>query len=108
MPYDEGVDKETFKMKITVSYSSIDRCYKTRYFATLAGARKFAHRCVGAHPEMGGYYAVSGDGIGKITVSGDASLKDLFPEPAEDDGPALGSDESKYDDRGWPKSNSYL
>ena len=65
---------------IIVKYSSIDRVRTLRTFKTLAGARKFAHRCVGAHPEMGFYYAVSGDGIGKIIVAGDATLRDLFPE----------------------------
>lgn len=66
-------------MIITVRYSTIDRFSKRAKFKTLAGARKFAHHWVGAHPEIGSYYAVSGDGIGRITVSG-ASLADLFPE----------------------------
>jgi len=66
-------------MKITVRYSSIDHYHKSRSFKTLEGARKFAHHWVGEGPEIGIGYAVSGDGIGKITVSG-CSLYDLFPK----------------------------
>lgn len=65
-------------MDITVYYESLDRCSKTRKFKTLAGAQRFAQKWVGKHPEIGTTYAVSGDGIGKITVVG-ASLADLFP-----------------------------
>jgi hypothetical protein len=35
---------------------------------------------VGDHPEMGTRYAISGDGIGKITVE-NSTLTDLFPAP---------------------------
>lgn len=66
-------------MDIKVRYSSIDRYSESRRFKTLAGARKYAAKWVGEHPEIGSYYAVSGDGVGKIEVSGDASLKDIFP-----------------------------
>lgn len=71
---------------ITVRYSSIDRYAKKAHFYTLAGARKFAWKLIGSHPDLGSDYAVSDDGIGKITVSGtlkDGSpitLRDLFPE----------------------------
>lgn len=65
-------------MKITVTYTSIDRCRKRRVYKTLEGARKFAHEWVGPHPDMGTGYAVSDDGVGKVEVSG-ASLADLFP-----------------------------
>lgn len=64
-------------MTITVTYQSIDRYRKRRTFKTLAGARKFAVNWVGENPEMGSTYAVSGDGIGKITVDG-ATLRELF------------------------------
>jgi hypothetical protein len=67
---------------ITVRYSSIDRYRKTRKFKTLAGARRFAHTWVGEHPDLGSTYAVSFDGIGKVTVDG-ATLAELFPPPAD-------------------------
>jgi len=65
-------------MSITIRYSSIDCCRKTRKFKTLAGARRFAQKMIGKTPEMGSYYAVSGDGVGKVEVSG-AFLHELFP-----------------------------
>lgn len=68
-------------MTIKVRYRSIDHFTKTSTFKTLPGARKFAHKWVGEHPEIGSYYAVSGDGVGKITVEG-ATLAELFPEAA--------------------------
>lgn len=69
----------------TVHYESIDSHGRrtTRFFKTLAGARTYAHRQVGETPEMGSHYAISGDGVGKITVEG-ASLFDLFPRCAPD------------------------
>ena len=33
---------------------------------------------IGRHPELGGHYAVSGDGVGKITCDG-CTLAELFP-----------------------------
>ena len=79
-------------MKITVFYSAADGAKITRTFKTLTGAQKFAHKWVGAYPEISPRYAVSGDGVGKITVDG-AMLRDLFPpmtiqqacEQADDD-----------------------
>ncbi len=70
---------------IRVRYSSIDRCYINRRFRTLEGARRFAARYVGETPEIGYTfnYAVSADGIGKITVDG-ATLTELFPRSADD------------------------
>ena len=71
-------------MKIKVKYSSIDGYHKYATFKTLKGAQKFAQKWVGEHPDIGmGFgagYAVSYDGIGKIEVAGDATLKDLFPD----------------------------
>jgi hypothetical protein len=64
---------------ITVRYSSIDGFGERREFHTLGGARTFAHYWIGQHPEMGSTYAISGDGIGKITCEG-CTLKELFPE----------------------------
>lgn len=68
---------------ITVRYRSLDRFGITRRFKTLAGAQQFAQKYVGAHPEISVtfQYAVSADGVGKVTVSGDdVTLNDLFPE----------------------------
>lgn len=61
-----------------MTYSSIDHFRKTRKFKTIEGARRFAQKYLGATPEMGSWYAVSGDGIGKIEARG-VSLYDLFP-----------------------------
>lgn len=74
---------------IKVRYSSIDRFSKTGTFKTIESARKFAWKWVGRHPELGWGYAVSADGVGKVTVEG-ATLADLFPpepKPVFDDGP---------------------
>lgn len=62
---------------VTVTYTSIDGCRTRRTFKTLTNARSFAHKRVGRQPEIGSTYAVSGDGIGKITVEG-ATLDQLF------------------------------
>jgi hypothetical protein len=87
-------------MIIRVCYSSIDRFRKVATFKTLAGARKFAQKWVGQHPEIGSHYAVSGDGVGKITVEGLLSdpqnpevfnrairITDLFPAKLKSETP---------------------
>lgn len=51
-------------------------------FKTLAGAQKYAQGRIGAHPDMGGSYAVDNYGSCKITVSG-TSLRSLFPTHEE-------------------------
>lgn len=66
---------------IKVRYETIDRFSKTRRFKTLAGAQKFAQHWVGETPELGSFYAVSGDGVGKITCDG-CLVRDLFPKVA--------------------------
>ena len=66
-------------MEIIVKYKSIDRCSRNRKFKTLEGAQKFAHKMVGETPEFGGFYVISGDGVGKITCEG-CSFADLFPK----------------------------
>ena len=70
--------------EIKVRYSSVDSYRKTAKFKTLKGAQKFAQDWVGKHPEIGSTYAVSSDGIGKVTVEG-ASLAELFPERPDHD-----------------------
>lgn len=68
---------------IKVSYRACDGYAKTRSFKTLDGARKFAQKYVGETPEISEMfgYAVSADGVGKVTVEG-ATLTDLFPASA--------------------------
>jgi len=75
---------KTAARKIKVSYSAVDAPNRraTRTYATLKGAMTFAHNWVGPHPEIGSGYAVSGDGIGKVTVRG-ATLAELFPPRSE-------------------------
>lgn len=72
-------------MTIIVRYSSIDSYgrSKRRVFKTLATARRYAQKWVGRHPDLGSSYAISGDGVGKITVSGDATLTELFADDSE-------------------------
>ena len=70
------------KMDIKLTYRSIDRVSKSARFKTLESAQKFAARYVGETPEIGRGYAVSGDGIGKITWVGCTSDQ-LFPKTAE-------------------------
>jgi hypothetical protein len=73
-------------MDIKVRYSTVDRFSKSRRFKTLDGARKFAQKYVGKHPDTSERfgYAVSDDGIGKIEVSG-CSINDLFPREATEE-----------------------
>lgn len=66
-------------MKIT--YTSLDGVRKSRSFKSLAGARKFAVDMVGPQDVEGGYYAVSSDGVGKVTWSG-VTRAQLFGAPA--------------------------
>lgn len=68
--------------KITVLYESIDRFRKKRTFKTLEGARKFATHYVGEDADIGSFYAVSCDGVGKITVDG-CTLRELFTGKAD-------------------------
>lgn len=75
-------------MQISVRLSSIDGFTKSRTFKTLAGAQNFAHAAVGAAPTLGHGYAVSDDGVARITSSAD--LRDLFPA-CDDRAPAKGA-----------------
>ncbi len=63
--------------KITVSLATIDGFYKTKSYKTVKAARKFAAYYVGETPEFGSTYAVSFDGVAKVTVVG-CSLQELF------------------------------
>jgi hypothetical protein len=78
------------KREIKLAWTTVDRAYESRTFKTLAGARKYAHRKVGATPEIGTYYAIDGYGVSKIVVRAGTTLKEIFPDafPGErlDDG----------------------
>mgnify|MGYP003585373323 CR=1 FL=1 len=65
---------------ITVNYRSIDGYSQTRKYKTLAGAQKFAQAWVGKAPDLGGFYAVSYDGVGRITCDG-CPIEVLFQRP---------------------------
>ena len=64
---------------IVVSVNYVDGGGRNRRFKSLAGARRFAQRAVGTHPELGATYAVAGDGCATVRVDG-VRLSDLFPE----------------------------
>jgi hypothetical protein len=63
---------------IKVHLLSVDGFSKSRRFKTLAGAQKFAQHYVGDAPELGGGYAISWDGVCRITTN--IPLKKLFPK----------------------------
>jgi hypothetical protein len=69
----------TGSVDIRVRYTTIDRFSQSRRFKTLEGAQKYAAKYVGETPELGSFYAVSGDGVGKITCEG-CRVSDLFPK----------------------------
>jgi len=66
---------------ITVYYHSIDNHQDHRRFKTLVEAQEWAQHWVGRWPTIGHFcgYAISDDGIGKITVDG-CKITELFPE----------------------------
>jgi hypothetical protein len=68
------------KRDIRVTYSTFDRYRESRRFKTLKGARAYAQRKIGVHPEISVtfHYAVSAYGDAKIEVRG-ATLAELFP-----------------------------
>ena len=64
--------------RIRVEYTAVDAARETKTFNDLDEARAFANGWIGKHPEIGSDYAVSGDGVGKITAN--VPMSDLFPE----------------------------
>ena len=62
---------------ITIYYTASDGFKDKRRFRTLAGARRYAQRMLGTHPEFGFGYAVSEDGTGTLRVVG-CDVHDLF------------------------------
>ncbi len=69
-------------MKITVRYSAIDGFRRTRTFRTLQGAEAWATHYVGKDADFGQSYAVSSDGVGKVTVTG-CTIGELFSGVAD-------------------------
>jgi hypothetical protein len=71
------------KVKIVVYYSTIDHFSQRRTFATLGGARAYAQKWIGAHPDISETfnYAISDDGVGKIESNIDVCK--LFPTQEE-------------------------
>ncbi len=57
-------------MQITVRYQSIDGVNQRKTFATIPKLRAYVDKMIGADAEYGraGMYAVSSDGIGKVTL----------------------------------------
>jgi len=64
----------------TVMYQSIDYVSKRKVFNNLAEAQEYAQEWVGKFPTISRTfgYAVSDDGIGKITCAG-CTIHELFP-----------------------------
>lgn len=82
---------------IHILYTAVDGARISRSFKTLKGAKSFAHKWVGAYPEMGSHYAVSGDGIGKVQATG-VSLDELFPlKTTIRDEPEMDSEQAAYE-----------
>jgi hypothetical protein len=73
--------RTTTKRDVGVSYRSVDGFSQTRSFKTLEGAQAYAQKMVGDAPTFGSFYAVSDDGVGRVTVRG-ATLAELFPRSA--------------------------
>jgi hypothetical protein len=58
------------ELRIVVRYRAIDNFTKRGEFRSIAGARRFAKKYLGDEFEIGTGYAVTYDGIGRITVEG--------------------------------------
>lgn len=69
---------------IKLRYEAVDGFRQTKQFKLLRGARKYAQTMLGKFPEMGGGYAVSGDGVGKIVVVQGCQLSELFGDDPEE------------------------
>jgi len=67
---------------ITVSYLAVDNARAQQSFDNIEAARSWAIEWVGPHPETGARYAVSDDGVGRITCTG-CSIRELFGLPAD-------------------------
>ena len=78
----QGAAGKPAQALIRLRYESVDGANKLANFKTLKGARNWATLRVGPNPDMGLSYAVSDDGVGKVTVVEGTTLGELFaPEP---------------------------
>ena len=68
--------------QITVEYMSVDGCHTLRRFDAIEDARAYALNWLGEGWEMGSNYAVSGDSVGTIELSG-IPIDQLLPDNAE-------------------------
>jgi len=66
---------------IKVRFATLDGIRKTKSFKTLAGARKATWAWAGKDCEVGSSYAISSDGVVRVTVEG-CSLAELFSDGA--------------------------
>lgn len=66
-------------MAVTVHYEAIDGFRETKTFGCLGKARAYAQHWIGETPSIGTGYAVSDDGVGKITAEG-VRVSALFPK----------------------------
>jgi len=69
-------------MKCTIVYSTLDGVRVKRPYWSLKGAQRYAHKMIGSTPTISWVftYAISDDGVGKIEVFGDWTLRDIFPD----------------------------
>jgi hypothetical protein len=73
---------------ITLRFSTIDGCRSTKRYKTIEGARKAVAYRLGSF-ELGGTYAISGDGIVKVEADGcklsDLREPDAYREPTDEE-----------------------
>ncbi len=71
---------------IAVHNQASDGWSEIRFYKTLKGAREYCKKYLGQYFDFGvgftGAYAISGDGINRLTVEG-TTFTDLFPERFE-------------------------
>ena len=76
--YKQKKDHPAFDGMIKTTYRAIDGYTEEQVFSDLDDAITYAHKQIGSKVEIGSGYAVSYDGVGKITVIG-CLLKDIWP-----------------------------
>jgi len=75
--------REIAAKRITVHYDAVDGYHEKRSYSTVEKARNYAWKWVGKHPEVGFGYAVSTDGVGKVSVDG-ITIEELFRTSADE------------------------
>lgn len=78
------MDAATPAPRIVIEYDAVDGVHSRGEFSNLRNARAYAQRMVGKTPELGRWYAVSSDGIGRISLVYGCTLAELFPDLGED------------------------